>query len=92
LLYESDRNIISWYYEVYAQSFASGDINAIASGIFGREVRGPMTLVKNGPTSSAFSFAVDRGAVAKVLWYYYASAVDPTIVAAERAFERMLVG
>ncbi|KAJ7902449.1 hypothetical protein B0H13DRAFT_2335498 [Mycena leptocephala] len=88
-LYESNPNTIDWYYEIYASRSATAT-NTIASTIFGRPIRGPITIVKNGPVGGRFSRLVDKKEIVNCLWYYLASGVDPVETASVRALERMI--
>ncbi|KAJ7152247.1 hypothetical protein C8R43DRAFT_950853 [Mycena crocata] len=78
-LYESNKNTITWYYEVYAGN--AGEKNSL----------GPVVLVKNGPADAVLDYSLNRQDVVKLLWYYKISGEDPGTVAAARAFERMLL-
>ncbi|KAJ7741065.1 hypothetical protein B0H16DRAFT_1728707 [Mycena metata] len=90
-LYESNPNTTAWYFEVYGEPInEDSTYNTVASSIFGREIRGPVTLVKNSTTKFALDASLTRDEVTKLLWYYFVSGVDPAVVASQRTVERML--
>ncbi|KAJ7021404.1 hypothetical protein C8F04DRAFT_1273761 [Mycena alexandri] len=79
LLYEANRNTISWYYEVYADQEPSQPYNHVATEIFKKDVRGGIVLVKNGPVASTFELwnPLTWAAWEYALWFLSNTTVGP---------------
>ncbi|KAJ7130157.1 hypothetical protein C8R44DRAFT_871995 [Mycena epipterygia] len=83
--YERDADTVDWYYQ-------GEPVNAIGVLFAGREVvKGRIVIAKNGPQDGAWDPSIDYQSLARTIWWYMRSGVDPSSLAAQRDLERLVM-
>ncbi|KAF8166595.1 hypothetical protein K438DRAFT_1775030 [Mycena galopus ATCC 62051] len=90
-LYDSSPNTIDWYYEAFGAIDGGGSpLNLIASGVFGKDIKGDVLLTVTTPgTTERVQRPIVGRDVIKTLWHYLSMELDAGRIARERALERI---